>query len=735
MAGRSQAAIRRRIKVDTLATLALEHLLLRLRPLHRALVRAVRRQSALAAQLVRPDLAALCVTDDQVTKLLAEVDRRLINTQASSGAAELSSAEQTQEDQLRQRARALGTELPLDHLSRSLRLTPFEEETLVICAAPEIDRAYERIYAYVLDDLNRRLPCVDLLCSLTSGSLSEELCRRFALGPFGNLRRTGLLQPQGEAGTGARQELRLASGLLEFLTGSIEMVAGLFVDRAEVDVPIDPNPPFGVSQSTIAQLARLIRQEKINIVGIWGPRDAGHEECVLALAASTAMPLRRLLPSELERSGNNLVQSLREMLRTASVLKTIIWVNTEFFDQPEHERWRDALTDEISTAGAPVVLTGVHSWRPTQLLLKCDYAEIELSAQTYDARRMQWLQSLPEIDSVQANDLAARFRLSGSEVRAVARVARTRACVQGNGAPAPVGDQVDAACATVTRKRSAYFATLIKPRRGPADLVLSPELHRQVIEVAKFVRAGPLVDEKWGFGHLWSGSSGVKALITGESGTGKTLAAEVIAGELGLPMLKVDLSQIVSKWVGESERNLEMVFREAEESHSVLVFDECESLFGRRGEIQSGTDRYSNLEVGYLLQRLESFYGLAILTSNLKDQIDSAFTRRFQIILHFPLPGRDERRRIWRIAFPETAPLDVDIDLDLLQSLDLSGAGIVGAARTAALLAADERSDYISMLHVVKAVSRQYKREARVLSAGQLGPYASLLRLAELETR
>jgi SpoVK/Ycf46/Vps4 family AAA+-type ATPase len=214
--------------------------------------------------------------------------------------------------------------------------------------------------------------------------------------------------------------------------------------------------------------------------------------------------------------------------------------------------------------------------------------------------------------------------------------------------------------------------------------------------------------------------------MTGESGTGKTLAAEVIAHTLSLHMLKIDLSRVVSKWVGESERNLELVFREAEETHSVLVFDECESLFGRRGEIQSGTDRYSNLEVGYLLQRLESFCGLAILTSNLKDQIDSAFTRRFQVVLHFPLPAVAERRRIWQLAFPSLAPVG-GVDLEVLQSLDLSGAGIVASARIAALLAADERSECIGMSHVVKAVARQYQREARLLSATQLGRYATLL--------
>src|SRR5216683_2955483 len=148
----------------------------------------------------------------------------------------------------------------------------------------------------------------------------------------------------------------------------------------------------------------------------------------------------------------------------------------------------------------------------------------------------------------------------------------------------------------------------------------------------------------------------MKALFAGDPGTGKTLAAEVIAGLLGLALYKVDLARIVSKWVGETEKNLEAAFREAEESHVVLFFDEADALFGKRGEVQHGADRYANLEVSYLLQRLEDHYGLVILASDLKDQIDNAFIRRFQIVLNFPRPSEAERLKIWEIAFPKAAP-------------------------------------------------------------------------------
>jgi SpoVK/Ycf46/Vps4 family AAA+-type ATPase len=194
--------------------------------------------------------------------------------------------------------------------------------------------------------------------------------------------------------------------------------------------------------------------------------------------------------------------------------------------------------------------------------------------------------------------------------------------------------------------------------------------------------------------------------------------------------LRIELSRVVSKWVGETEKNLEAAFAEADDGQAVLLFDEADALFGKRGEVESGVDRYANLEVSYLLQRLDDHGGLVLLASNLKDNIDSAFTRRFQSILHFPRPERPERLRIWQMAFPREAPVDPSIDFEALASLDMTGAGIVGAARTAALFAAEEGTCAIGKSHIVRAIARQFRREARLLTPVELGPYANLLQEA-----
>jgi hypothetical protein len=337
-----------------------------------------------------------------------------------------------------------------------------------------------------------------------------------------------------------------------------------------------------------------------------------------------------------------------------------------------------------------------------------------------------WAAALPALDDASVTDLASRYRLSGEELRAVAAVAAAGARLAGNGRPAPLGEHVAPAIASVTRGRSAGQVHGAAPAPSMDDLVLPPDQFALVQEIAAAFRTWPRVADAWGFRRR-AGDAGVRVLFTGEPGTGKTLSAEVLAHSLGLELVCVDLSQVVSKWVGETEKNLESAFRQAEDSRAVLFFDEADALFGKRGDVKHGTDRYANLEVGYLLQRLESSDALVILASNLRENIDPAFTRRFHFAVNFSRPGPAERRRLWQRAFPAEAPVAPDVDLDALTRLDMTGAGIVSAARTAALLTADAGEPAISMRHVVRGVARQYQREARLLRPAEFGPHAALL--------
>jgi hypothetical protein len=699
------------VDLPDLRALARRHLRLRLRSTNRALARAVARQAAAQARLARPELGALCVTDDEVLSLL---DGLQGEDAPEADDIDRPEAEIAQEATLRTLS---FDRLPLDAVARAFALSAFEQAALLLCAAGEIDRRYERVFAYLHDDLDRRHASVDLLCAVLGRDADDALALRAEAGRFGRLRRAGLLLADGAAHSELRQALRIAPALLEWLLTGEGDPAG-FVDAAEVA----PRLGDAGSVGTPAWLDRVVGAlcaGQVSVVGLVGARGAGHEDCARAIAARVGRPLRRL--------AADTPAALADALAAGTALGAILWLDVDALTEDADARQREVVATRLAAHRAPLLLSGAHPWRPAGLLAARAYAEVELAAPDAQARRAMWRAALPDASPQRHADLAARYRMSALEVQAVAGVARTAARLRGDDRPLPVDDMLDEACATVSRKHSDHFAVFVQPRRGAVDLVLAPDLHGQVMEIARFVRALPQVSETWRFGRTQTGCGGLKVLFAGESGTGKTLAAEVVAGELALPMLRIDLSRIVSKWVGETEKNLEAAFREAEDSHAILFFDEADALFGKRGEIGRGVDRYANLEVSYLLQRLEDHPGLVILASNLRDQIDEAFVRRFHAILHFPRPAGEERARLWRLALPEQAPLDADVDLAALARLDLTGAGIMGTARTAALLAADEGAPAIGMRHLVHAARRQFQREARLLTGNDLGLYASML--------
>jgi hypothetical protein len=610
------------------------------------------------------------------------------------------------EQHLRRLAAARGVTLPLDALATRYGLTRAEQDALLLVAAPELDPGYERVYAYVVDNLNRRAPCVELLVTVGAETPADRLAVRRALGSAGRLRRYGLLRAYGEAPAEPAQELALGGGVFEYLMGWGGDVGILGRDAGEVPQPGRRVASPYLRSERLSTLGRALAAGDVDVVGLWGCPADSQVDAAQALATAAGRPLRRV------------TADVSQDLRTAAALNAILWLRTD--GRVAHPD----LDEVLVRSGVPLCLTGTNPWRPPGLLAARTYAELTIPAPDFPERREMWSSAFPVLESEALEDLAARYRMSGGDLRAVAAVADAGARLAGNGRPGT--EHVEPAIATVTRGRSSGVVQSITPRRTVDDLVLPEAQMSQISEIASAGRAWPRIAESWGFARRAS-TGGVKALFTGEPGTGKTMSAEVVTGILGLELLKVDLAQVVSKWVGETEKNMEEVFQQAEDSHAVLLFDEADALFGKRGEVKHGTDRYANLEVGYLLQRLEASDGLIILTSNLKENIDPAFTRRFHFVVHFPRPGVAERRRLWRLAFPPEAPLASDVDVDVLCRLDMTGAGITSAARTAALSAADTDSPSIGMRHVVRGVSRQFQREARLFRPAELGRYAGLL--------
>jgi hypothetical protein len=691
--------------------LAIRHLLIRLRPINRALRAAVERQAAEAAQLDRPDLVPYCITDEQVAALLDRLDA--LPLAGGTGAASLTPEEQAAEQQIREQASAAGVVLPLDELVGRLGLTGPEQQALLLCAAPELDRAYERVIAYVLDDLNRRFPCVELLTLITSGSGLGGLTERGVLSRSGRLRLLGLLTPYGEAPTHLRQELRVPSGVVDYLLGHGGDLAVLAHDPGAVPIPETVAIPPQLDAAHLDRLGKAIRAGDVDLIGVWGSLRAGQREAVYALARAAGLPLRQRVGARIE-----------DALNVAAALECILWLPMDDIDPDV------ALTRLLARSRTPVFLSGTEPWRPSAVLSVRMYSEIVVTRPSYRDREAMWARALPGLDSQSAATLAARYRASEEELRAVASLAcgdiqasdltDDRQEDEGHSATCNVARAISA----VTSGPVAGLAHAITPRRRPETLVLPPAEQQMVLELVAAFRAWPRVAEEWGFAQH-GGAGGIKALFTGEPGTGKTLAAEVIAGMLGLTLLKVDLSQVVSKWVGETEKNLESVFRQAENSQALLFFDEADALFGRRMQVNDAHDRFANIEVDYLLQRMEEFDGVAVLATNRKGDIDTAFMRRLRFVIDFAPPTVAERERIWRAALEASrdgdgTPLTESLDWQALaRNLDLTGAGIKSTALGAAFLARSEGSR-IATRHIFAAARRELEKQGVVVRAGRL---------------
>jgi hypothetical protein len=721
----SGSTARRRSEWIT-ADLAAAHLDVYLLALNRGLRLAVEAQAATARSLDGVD-GARAITDREAATLLERVESLPAGPLRPSPLVALTTDEREAVDELRIVASSHGASLPLDSCQVRLGLDDGELVALVAVAAPEVDRGYERLYSYVCDEIGRLAPSVELLALLASG-WQDRHRHRLALGPYGRLRRSGLLVPTASpAFSGLREELRLGAGVLEFLLGGVPDLGAVATLPAVIPDSLDGDE-VRLTPYDARELASGLEEGDVEVVGLWAP-----SALVMLDAAKLISGLldRECLETPLrpETTAADAAASVRRGLQAAAMAGALPLVTMDEHNRPDADAI-DAVGDVLAATRLPVLLGGTHPWQPVRVLAARDVVDVRAEPAGWTARRHQWQTAAPSLGSSDLDDLAGCFQLAASELTAATRHARTSrrlAAASGRDGDkaSDLSDHLRRGAVAVSHSSSSGVVRPQITHRTLTDLVLPSSVMAQVVEVAACARALPRVEESWGFDL--SGTTGFKALFLGDPGTGKTLAAEVIASMLGLPLLKVDLAQTVSKWVGETAKNLDAVFADAATSNAVLFFDEADALFGKRGDVRHGTDRYANTEVSHLLQRFERHHGLVILASNLRENIDPAFTRRFHGVLHFPRPDEDARRRLWAIAFPPAAPIGDDVDFGTLAVLELTGAGIASSARLAALLAADDGAQAITMDYVVRAVAHQFRAEARVLRPDELGRHAALL--------
>ena len=381
-----------------------------------------------------------------------------------------------------------------------------------------------------------------------------------------------------------------------------------------------------------------------------------------------------------------------------------------------------------SLADAPVrtlVLTGTRTWDPAWS--GDDPLVVDAPVPTVDERRRILARALG--DGAGPTDTgtierAAQFRLPPEHLDRAARSASVRARAHGR---AVSEDDLLGGVRAQNGAGLERLARRVEPAVAWADLVLPAHVLVQMKELVARVRRRDRVLDDWGLGHGTSRNRGIKALFAGESGTGKTMSAEVLAGELGLDLYVIDLSTVVDKYIGETEKNLDRIFAEAERVNGVLLFDEADALFGKRSDVQDAHDRYANVETAYLLQRMDTFEGLAVLTTNLRSNIDEAFARRLDVIVDFPMPEDADRRRLWELHLGPSVPRADDIDLDFLaRSFRIAGGNIRNVALGAAYLAADD-DRAVSMVDLVRATEREYRKLGRLCVESEFGPYFPLV--------
>jgi SpoVK/Ycf46/Vps4 family AAA+-type ATPase len=308
----------------------------------------------------------------------------------------------------------------------------------------------------------------------------------------------------------------------------------------------------------------------------------------------------------------------------------------------------------------------------------------------------------------------------------------SRIAARSRGGTAPDPAELDRGARYASVSRVGELAARLDAAYRWEDLVV-PERQRVLLKsISAYLRHRDRVLSDWGYERTVARTQGLKVLFAGESGTGKTMGAQVLGAELGLDLFRVDLATVVSKYIGETEKNLERIFSAADGSNAILFFDEADALFGKRSEVSDSHDRYANIEVAYLLQRMEAYPGAVILATNYKRNIDDAFIRRLDFVVDFPVPEAEDRRRIWSLVIPSAAPLGDDVDLDFLATqFKLSGGAIRNCSLAAAFQAADEDTA-IQMRHLVRAVAQEYAKQGRLTLEADFARFHELVRLPDV---
>jgi len=609
----------------------------------------------------------------------------------------------------------------LTRMLEGLGCDEIAEEILTVALAIELDAPCRMLSGYLRGGAtSNALTIGSMVLALGDESIGDVLVALGAGAPLRRHRMIEMIDKSGEILSGAT--LRAAPRVLRWLLdpdGVDDEVAEIArFEAVETMRPLAASAAK-VLETSIGEVVRFLETQRGGDGGradlvLRGPRGAGRSEVAREACRRLGIPvLSTSLPTLLAQQ--NPADAAAALLRESLLLEAQI-----ILDGGESLSGQDEPTGRVRSAlGAstqPLILT---SNGPDQPRLAAGRRAImrDVRIAATNEREDVWRELLPEVDAAVIGSL---YRIGTGAIARVSEGARLRAEVR----RADKASHLDVAEAVRAEFETdlGTVATRIDVSQNWNDLVVPDDTGRTIAELVDQLRHRSMVLGRWGFQRKLGKGVGTTALFSGEPGTGKSMVAGLIAKELGLEMYQIDLSRVLSKWIGETEKNLSKVFDAAETGHVVLLFDEADALLGKRTtDVKSANDRYANIETNYILQRLEQFHGVAILTSNLESSIDPALSRRLSFELRFPFPDEEQRAELWKRMLPDELPIDGEIDFMMLATrFELAGGHIRNIVLRAAYLAAGEGAEAMAMAHLMRAAEYEYRDHGMLIARGRL---------------
>ena len=635
-----------------------------------------------------------------------------------------------------------GITLRLYELQRLFNLSPLDIDILLICLLPEIDSRLEKNFAYLHDDITRKLPTINLILKLLCLTLEESLAAKASFTPEGPLLRNNLIQlsdlPSFQASTAGARFIRLDERISNYLTGS-DRIDNRLKSFADINTPTVTLKDIWLAEDIKKKLIMLTRRDgnTAAVFHFYGITGTGKHTTAGAVCNELKLPLlnidiRRMVSADIFPE-----KALALIFREGLLLKAALFFNrTDLLLNRENTmaglNIQDNLTSWIKNYPHLIVLSSETQLEWDHFPRNKAPVYMEFDLPDYEARKKLW-SSTAGLDIQLAKDidyeaLANKFQLTPGQISEVWPTAISLASWRDPHKCLITSDDLYTACRRQSRQRLTALTHLVSARYGWQDIILPQDQKEQLKEICNQIKYRQTVYKDWGFGHKLTRGKGVNAIFSGPSGTGKTMAAEIMGNEVGIDVYKIDLSAIVSKYIGETEKNLDRIFREGMTANAIIFFDEADSLFGKRSEVHDSHDRYANIEVSYLLQKMDDYDGLIILATNFRKNMDDAFTRRMHFVLEFPMPEENYRHLIWKSMFPEKAPVAADIDLAFLaRQFTISGGNIRNIVLASAFLAAQD-GGVINMEHLIRATRREYQKIGRLCTESDFGRYFEIVK-------